>query len=281
MFSPYYAWARRGGRLTRAHPENHCAVNVALYRRAAGQARFQHLWAMTERGAGDLHRDRQRLQIGPSALTWTDQGLLLTVDERCAPWPQRLRGRVLLQPQCLPARQFALDEGGHHHWQPIGPVARVHVDFDEPALQWQGSGYLDGNHGSRPLADDLLAWDWSRSIGPDGDTRLHYELVERSGHTRALALQLTPSGEWRDMPAGLLQALPNSAWGLARRSRIDPVCQHLASLEDGPFYARSLLTCNDPGSCQHGVHERVDLHRFTRPWVQAMLPFKMPRRARR
>lgn len=254
---------------------------MALYRRAVGRPRFSRLWAMTERGAGDLQRDRLRLQIGPSQLAWTEQGLLLTVNERCAPWAERLQGSVLLQPQCLPARQFALDAAGHHQWQPIGPVSRVHVAFDHPALHWEGTGYLDGNHGSRPLADDLQAWDWSRSVGPDGLTRLHYDLIENNGRTQALALQLSAEGTWQALPAGLMQALPRTAWGLARRSRIDPACQQLASLEDGPFYARTLLTPAGPGSAQHGVHERVDLQRFTRPWVQAMLPFRMPRRTLR
>jgi carotenoid 1,2-hydratase len=38
VFSPYYAWARGRGR---ANPNNHCALNVAIY--SKGQSR----WAMT------------------------------------------------------------------------------------------------------------------------------------------------------------------------------------------------------------------------------------------
>ncbi|MFM7004007.1 MAG: hypothetical protein ACKOXN_08715, partial [Limnohabitans sp.] len=41
VFSPYYAWARRSGQ---ADPENHCALNVAIYSKGASR------WAMTERG---------------------------------------------------------------------------------------------------------------------------------------------------------------------------------------------------------------------------------------
>jgi carotenoid 1,2-hydratase len=47
VFSPYYAWARRKGN---ADPENHCALNVAIYSKGASR------WAMTERGAGSCHR---------------------------------------------------------------------------------------------------------------------------------------------------------------------------------------------------------------------------------
>ena len=41
VFSPYYAWARRKGD---AGPENHVAVNVALYGKGGKR------WSMTERG---------------------------------------------------------------------------------------------------------------------------------------------------------------------------------------------------------------------------------------
>ena len=278
VFSPYYAWARRRAGAAGAPAEHHCAVNVALYRRQAGQASFQTLWAMTERGAGAILRDRLRLRIGPSQLAWTEAGLLLTVNERCAPWPRPLRGQVLLQPRALPARQFALDDDGLHLWQPIAPQAQVQVNFEAPALRWQGPGYLDSNHGSRPLADDFQAWDWSRSTGPDGLPRLHYDRITRDGAFRPLALRLDAHGQLCTAPGGLLQALPRSAWGLDRRSRIDPACSTLVRMEDGPFYSRSLLTPAVPGSVQHGVHERLDLRRFSAAWVQAMLPFRMPRR---
>jgi carotenoid 1,2-hydratase len=33
VFSPYYAWARRKGQ---ADPENHCALNVAIYSKGNG-----------------------------------------------------------------------------------------------------------------------------------------------------------------------------------------------------------------------------------------------------
>ena len=54
----------------------------------------------------------------------------------------------------------------------------------------------------------------------------------------------------------------------------------LRSLEDGPFYARSLIESTLLGERVHGVHESLSLDRFAAPWVQALLPFRMPRRAR-
>jgi carotenoid 1,2-hydratase len=52
----------------------------------------------------------------------------------------------------------------------------------------------------------------------------------------------------------------------------------LRSLEDGPFYTRSLVESRWYGRTVVAVHESLDLDRFVRPAVQAMLPFRMPRR---
>ena len=46
----------------------------------------------------------------------------------------------------------------------------------------------------------------------------------------------------------------------------------------GPFYCRSLLADADGGA--PWMHESLDLERFARLPVQAMLPFRMPRRSR-
>ena len=63
VFSPYYALARsRTGGL--ADPENHCALNVALYGKGGKR------WTMTERGRTHTTRNAQHFQIGPSSLHW-------------------------------------------------------------------------------------------------------------------------------------------------------------------------------------------------------------------
>ena len=51
------------------------------------------------------------------------------------------------------------------------------------------------------------------------------------------------------------------------------------TLEDTPFYARSLLDTCLLGEPVHGVHESLDLERFRSGWVQMLLPFRMPRRS--
>jgi carotenoid 1,2-hydratase len=50
------------------------------------------------------------------------------------------------------------------------------------------------------------------------------------------------------------------------------------TLEDTPFYARSVISASIEGKATTMVHESLSLDRFAAPWVQAMLPFKMPRR---
>jgi carotenoid 1,2-hydratase len=67
---------------------------------------------------------------------------------------------------------------------------------------------------------------------------------------------------------------------VARATRADPgnPVRVARTLEDTPFYSRSLLEGGDDGA--QWIHESVDLDRFRSRWVQALLPFKMPRRGR-
>jgi carotenoid 1,2-hydratase len=54
----------------------------------------------------------------------------------------------------------------------------------------------------------------------------------------------------------------------------------LQSLEDTPFYSRSLLRTHLLGGSATAVHESLDLVRFAHPLVQLMVPFRMRRRLR-
>lgn len=276
VFSPYYAWARRRQGDTQAPADAHCALNLSLYSRASGARRFQRRWAMTERGASALQRNTGQLHIGPSALAWQPDGsLLITVNEWTAPWPRRLRGQLRLQPGAMPGCAFALDNGGRHLWQPISPQARLSVDLDAPGLNWQGNAYVDANWGTRPLACDFDSWHWQRSNPTGTAAHILYDVQPRQGAAQALALSLQADGSLRHLPLPPRQPLKASSWGLDRHSRGSRAPALLASLESGPFYCRSLLLDRDSGA--HAVHESLSLRRFTQPWVQALLPFRMPR----
>ena len=276
VFSPYYAHARRRHGEARAAADAHCAVNLSLYRQPAGARGFQRLWAMTERGAGAVQRRTDALHIGPSHLAWqADGSLVVAIDERTAPWPRRLRGRIRVEPGAHPRQAFPLDAAGHHTWQPISPSARVTVDFDRPALAWCGDAYLDANHGRRPLERDFISWQWQRSALPGRRSRVLYEVQPRDGAERSLALGFDADGAITPLALPPWRALPHSAWGVERSSRGVQAPTMLGTLESGPFYCRSLLRDGDDAAVT--VHEALSLQRFEQRWVQALLPFRMPR----
>jgi carotenoid 1,2-hydratase len=281
VFSPYYAWARqsaarhdrRADARTTPDPTNHCALNVALY----GDCRR---WAMTERSAGQVSRSPRQLVIGPSQLQWNGNELVIGVDEITVPVPSRLQGQVCVHPEALFATAYPMDPAGRHRWCPIAPCARIEVDFNQPKLKWSGTAYLDNNLGDRPLEDDFIRWDWSRARAPGGQTTVLYDVTRRNADPFSLSLAFDPSGHVSAFEPPPLAALPASRWRIPRGTRSDAGAppRIKASLEDGPFYARSLLETRLRGMTVPAVHESLDLDRFRSRWVQAMLPFRMPRR---
>lgn len=274
VFSPYYASARRQSAL--ADPLAHCAVNVALYGAGAG------CWAMTERSARTVQRDAARLAIGPSHLAWDGQALTVVVDEVTAPWPSRLRGTVKLTPHAWAGQRHPLDDGARHHWQPLAPCAHIEVDFQQPGLRWSGEGYLDSNQGDRALENDFQRWHWSRaSLAAGRETAVLYDVTPRHGSRAPLALRFGRDGQVSPFAPPPLATLPDSRWRVQRQTRSDAqaAAQVLQTLEDGPFYARSVVASHVLGQPVQAVHESLCLDRFSARWVQALLPFRMPRRA--
>ena len=271
VFSPYYAWARRGGG---GDPYNHCAINVALYG-ASG-----HRWAMTERGRGAVRQDAKMFAVGPSSLAWDAGGLTVHIDEITNPLPSRLRGTVRLNPSALGSTAFVLDGNGRHVWQPIAPLARIEVAMTAPALSWSGSGYFDTNCGSEPLEEGFTEWDWSRTVEA-GATRMFYDLIRRDGSAGHLALRIGPDGSAAPIASPPRAKLSTTAWGIRRATRSDSArsASVVETLENTPFYARSTVAANLDGARVISMHESLDLNRFKSTIVQGMLPFRMPRRA--
>jgi carotenoid 1,2-hydratase len=272
VFSPYYAWRRaRSG----ADPEDHVAINVALYG-AAG-----HRWAMTERGRSGLLRDRATLEVGPSRIGWRGDSLEIEIDEVTVPIPSRLRGRVRFHPSGLTGARYAIDGGGRHHWWPVAPHGRIEVEFERPALRWSGVGYLDANRGEEPLEAGFARWDWSRAA-LSGAAAVLYDAAPRRGPPVALALRIAPDGQVEPFAPPRRQSLPTTLWRVARSTQCeDGVAPAvLQTLEDAPFYARSLIRTRLLGETVTAFHESLSLDRFAQPWVRLLLPFRMPRRAR-
>ncbi|MDP9089074.1 MAG: carotenoid 1,2-hydratase [Pseudomonadota bacterium] len=269
VFSPYYANSRRRGD---ANPYNHCALNVALYGKNSNR------WSMTERGRQQLRRAASVLSIGNSEMRWTGSFLETNIDEICAPLPHRLRGKIRLLPSTLSELVVPLDGAARHHWVPYAPCSRVEVELSHPALSWCGNAYFDANFGVEPLEAAFASWQWSRSSGPENST-VFYEINGRDGVKRALALRFEPHGEAVEIEPPPPAQLPKSGWGISRRTRADlgSDIRVLRTLENAPFYSRTLLETTLFGVRTLAIHESVELNRFSSRWVQYLLPFRMPR----
>jgi carotenoid 1,2-hydratase len=151
----------------------------------------------------------------------------------------------------------------------------VEVALDRPGVKWSGPAYFDTNHGSRPLETDFVRWDWSRARVPGG-TAVLYDVTRHDGGS-ALAMRYDDAGGVEDFVPRQAIPLPLSRWRVPRRIGADrPTI--IDTLEDTPFYTRSLVSADLHGNQVTAMHESLDMTRFTAPVVQAMLPFRMPRR---
>jgi carotenoid 1,2-hydratase len=257
--------------------DDHCAINVCLY--SPGAAR----WTMTERAARHVTREARSFQVGPSRLEWRGDSLAIEIDERAAPVPRRVRGRVRLHPQALCSFRTALDAAGGHRWGPIAPCARIEVELDQPALRWSGHAYFDSNEGDEPIERGFERWHWLRTSDALGRTSVIYDVEPLDGGPRVIGARFAADGTATDIEAPAQQRLPPSAiWRIDRRvrSRNDaPPPRVLRTLEDTPFYARSLVELSLDGTRrEQAVHETLDVARLRTPVVQMLLPFRMPRR---
>lgn len=215
-------------------------------------------------------------------MSWDGNALTVWIDEVTVPVPGRIRGTVRLHPEVLTGHAVPLDGEGRHRWFPLAPSARVEVELERPALCWSGTGYLDGNAGDEPLEEGFREWDWSRARLRDGGSAVLYEVVRRSGERRPLALRFDHTGDVQAFEPPPPVQLPTTLWRVARCTRADPgpPPRVLQTLEDTPFYARSLLGTRLLGEPVRAVHESLSLERFRQAWVRLLLPFRLPRALR-
>jgi len=266
VFSPYYVKSGKD------QPENHVALNVALYGQGARR------WAMTERGANSLHRNSDTLQVGPSSVRWDGDCLLFAIEEVGAVFGEKVRGTVKVHPEALVCSGFSLDPQGRHRWQPIAPRSRIEVIFEHPGLSWSGDAYVDSNFGSEPMENRFREWQWSRAHGTDG-TSVFYEGTRLDGSSFSLSLNIDFQGLPKVMEMPNLVNLRPTGWLMPRSTRSEGEAKVVKTWEDAPFYSRSTLGTRLNGENVLAVHESLSLTRFINPVVQFMLPFRMPRRA--
>lgn len=266
VFSPYYHWSGRGD------PDNHVAMNVALYGPRGG-------WCMTERGRNSLSRDHDTLMIGPSSMHWDGTSLCIDLAEITAPLPKKVRGTIRVHPKVMPQTLWPLDAQGHHAWRPIAPRATVEVKLDNPSLSWRGEGYIDSNAGIEPLERGFSDWHWSRAHLAR-DSVVLYEGQRRDASRFAMGLRFADNGTISEVPLPPERLLPKTLWRMPRITRADagaPV-EIRRTWEDTPFYSRTALKTRLFGEDAEAVHESLSLDRLEKGIVKLMLPFRMPRR---
>lgn len=275
VFSPTYFRAR--ARELSPQPSRFCAINVALYREGGTR------WAFTEPPHHQVRRSRDAFALGGSQLAWEGDHLVIRIDERSAGLGLPLRGTVRLRPHHCFDHPLALDPHERHHWWAVAPRAAIEVEMDRPGLRFRGSGYHDTNFGREPLERGFSTWDWSRAELAEG-TAVLYDARPREdavihGQANEHGLSFGDDGRVEPLPAAVRYALPRSRWGIERATRADagqpPRLRR--TLEDTPFYARSLLETTLAGQRVTAVHESISLRRFEHPLVQLMLPFRIRR----
>jgi carotenoid 1,2-hydratase len=235
---------------------------------------------MTERGRSRLERSPSALVIGPSALSWKDGCLSFEIDEITVPWPSRIKGRVEVYPSALTNVSVALDGAGKHRWHPMAPCAGIEVRLEKPFRHWHGHAYFDSNVGDEPLEKCFSGWEWSRM--PVGDrTAVFYDTTRIGGERLTVGKLFAPNGTSEDIEIPQNVKLPPTLWRIPRStfSERPALTGVRRTLEDGPFYARSLIDSYVLGESSTAIHESLSLARFRQLGVQAMLPFRMPRRS--
>ena len=265
VFSPYYYAARQRGP---ADPREHCAINIGLYRPRGGR------WCMTERSSRSVERGIEFFRVGRSQMTWQSDELVIDIDERAAPFSQRVTGRVVLRPRFMNAEGFYLDPHDRHRWRPVAPSSEIDVTMHSPTLRWRGHGYFDTNSGQRALEDDFRGWSWTRREG-QSHSDVTYSITMRDGKRRAASIRVSQHEPVRELPLPSTVDLKPGLWRVRRNACCGQPPRQIRDLEDTPFYTRSILTDTQfPGDT---MHEYLDLDRFRSRWVRLLLPFRMPR----
>ena len=270
VFSPYYAWANKS---EPAQADNFCAINVALY------TPTKKYWTMTERGRNAIHRTANQFTIGPSQLSWQDNTLTITINERVPLLGQRVQGSIKVHTEQLFNHVASLDDQQKHRWGPIAPSSRVEVSFNKPNLNWIGNAYFDSNEGDEAINKPFSEWDWSRSHLKDGSTAVIYDVRQKNGVEKVLATKFNVDGSTEDFLAPKRVELRKTGWRIQRnmRSDLDQEVSVINTLEDTPFYARSMIASKLLGEDVVSMHETLNIKRLESGIVQCMLPWRMPR----
>ena len=265
VFSPWYAWSGR------KEPHNHCCINVALYGKG-------WRWTMTERGEESLKQSPNQLQVGPSSYTWVDGKLVIAINEVSTPHFDKVIGTVTITPAYITNIEVNLTSDGAHIWRPFAPNAEIEVEIDKKGWKWRGHGYFDANFGTRALEQDFSYWTWSRLACKEGSVAF-YDANRREGEPLSVSLKFNSNGLVEEMKAPPETRLSRSLWAVNRKTRSDIGYKprQIKHMLDAPFYTRAGIKTKIFGEEVIGVHEALDLNRFSSPWIKPMLALRVPR----
>ena len=272
VFSPYYSSAKKQN-IESADPEDFCSFNLALYNQD------KKIWTMTEFGKKYVNRKNNYFEIANSKIEWKNDRIEVDIDEIAAPFPKRVKGKIVLSASKFFLYSTWLDDDKKHRWGPLAPHAEVSVDFPSLNLNWQGHGYCDSNEGDEPLETPFHGWNWAKTHLEDDSVLVFYDIKQKIGRERVLPLRFFPDGSVKRIAPPPREDLPNTKWLIPRFMRAEPArpSHILKSLEDTPFYSRSMLSAGLLGDRQLVMHETLNLNRYSNSLVRSLLPWRMPR----
>jgi carotenoid 1,2-hydratase len=123
-------------------------------------------------------------------------------------------------------------------------------------------------------------WDWSRATMRDGSTAVIYDVRQHQAKDRVLALKFDPKGTVSSIEVPERKhTLPMTLWRIYRnmRSDMESGVSIVETLEDTPFYARSVLRTTHMDEAVTVMHETLHVPRLTALSTQLLLPWRMPR----
>ncbi len=234
---------------------------------------------MTERGEGALKTSENQFKVGPSSFNWIDNCLVIDVDEIATPHLDRVRGTIKIIPDYITNIEVPLKTDGTHVWRPFSPNSKIEVDIQKKGWQWSGHGYFDANFGTKALEKDFSYWTWARLPTPDGSIAL-YDANLRNGETLSVGLNFSKDGTIKQLDTPSIVRIPRSLWGVKRETRADDGYkpEQVKHMLDTPFYTRSAIRTKLFGNETVGIHEALDLNRFSLKILKPMLALRIPRR---
>lgn len=284
-FSARYAEARAQARASGQPMPNaldYAALNVALY------SEGRRVWSFNERALDPSDRRLDGVSFGRSTVSSRGGELVVRLDERETPFgalgrvprtSRPVRGVVRFVPERDGGAVTALDELGEHAWWPVAPLGTVIAELSEPSISFRGAAYHDVNFGRVPLEATFSGWSWARGTAADGRAIVSYSAALKGGGTSQLALAFDARGP--SPIEAVTHELSPSRWRLARTvdAPEGTAPRVVRSLEDGPFYARSLLSAHVGGAPMTMVHETLSCERWEKAWVRGLSTFRTGRAA--